>query len=137
MSNSKHESSAEGFVAFPVHSLVAAFHSKDAMHGVIDELTKNGFAGGDIRSFLGEEGIREMDFEGTSHGWISALLRYLQHIGPDRTYLDRYEKYLRDGDGILMVHAPNEKQKEIASNVMKKQSAHRVTYFGMLVIEEV
>ena len=137
MSESKHESNAGSFVAFPLHSLVAAFHSMDEMNGVIDELTKSGFAAEDVRSFVGEEGIQAMDFEGSSHGWISALLRYLQHIGPDRTYLDRYETYLRDGDGILMVHAPGEEQKQTAADIMKKHAAHRVTYFGMLVNEEV
>ena len=137
MSDTKQGSTAESFVAFPVHNLVAAFHSKDEMNGVIDELKKNGFADEDIRSFIGEKGIQELDFEGKSNGWIAQLLRYFQHIGPDRTYLDRYERYMRDGDGILMVHAPHEQQKQIAAEIIKKHSAHRVTYFGMLVIEEV
>ena len=136
MSETKRQPSKD-FVAFPVHSLIAAFHSTEALNEVVDELKKNGFADEAIRSFIGEEGIRELDFEGSAHGWIAELLRYLQHIGPDRTYLDRYEKYMRDGDGLLMVHAPDEKQKQIAADIMKKNAAHRVTYFGMLVIEEV
>ena len=61
----------------------------------------------------------------------------MQHIGPSRTYLDRYEKYMRDGDGILIVHAPHAEKRQIATDLMKEHSAHRVTYFGMLVIEEV
>ena len=137
MSESKSEAAAKGFVAFPVNCLVSVFHSVDALDLVIDELTKKGFAGEDIRSFVGEEGIQELDFEGSAHGWIAELLRNLQHIGPSRTYLDRYEKYMRDGDSILMVHAPQEEQKQIAADIMKKHSAHRVTYFGTLVIEEV
>src|SRR4051794_39825442 len=112
MRKSKCESGANDFVAFPLHCLVGVFHSIDAVNRVIDELTKNGIESEDIRSFIGEAGIRDLDFEGLAHGWISELLRYLQHIGPSRTYLDRYEKYMRDGDGILMVHAPHEKQKQ-------------------------
>ena len=131
------ETSDTDFVAFPIHNLVGVFHSADALNSVVAELEENGFAGDAMRSFSGEEGVKEMDFDGATHGRIAELLRYLQHIGPSRTYLDRYEKYLQDGDAILMVHAPNETQKQIAAEIMKKHAAHRVTYFGTLVIEEV
>ena len=137
MNNNERQSGANEFVAFPLHSLVAVFHSADELNVALGELKEEGFAPDEMRSFVGEEGMREMDFTGTAHGPFAELLRYLQHIGPDRTYLERYEKYMRDGDGILMVHAPQEQNKQTASEIMRKHSAHRVTYFGMLVIEEV
>ena len=90
-----------------------------------------------MRAFVGEEGMQQLDFDGTAHGSIAELLRSLQRIGPDRTYLERYEKYMRDGDCLLMVHAPQKQQREIAADIIRKHSPHRVTYFGPLVIEEV
>ena len=127
----------EDFVAFPVNSLVAVFHRVDSLNEVIEELTKTGFGRDEMRSFIGEAGMQELDFDGSAHGSAAELLRSLQHIGPDRTYLDRYEKYMRDGDSILMVHAPQKEQKQIAADIMRKHSDHRVTYFGTLVIGEV
>ena len=136
MGETKQEASGE-FVATPLHNIVAAFHSADSMNAAIGELEKNGFARADIRSFVGQEGMKELDFDGSAHGSMAELLRSLQHIGPDRTYLERYEKYMQDGDCILMVHAPEERQKKQASEIIRKHSEHRVTYFGTFVIEEV
>ena len=137
MSESEHESGGEGFVAFPMNSLVAAFHSVEAMDHVISELKNEGFDREEVRSFVGEKGMQQFDFDGSATGTIAELLRTLQNIGPDRTYLARYEKYMQDGDCILMVRAPKEQQKQIAADIMRKHSAHRVTYFGLLVIEEI
>lgn len=122
---------------FPTHSLVAAFHSVDAMNAAIDELSKQGFAQNEMRSFAGEEGMNKIDFDGTARGSAAEVLRSLQHIGADCTYLERYEKYMTDGDCILMVHAPQKDRKQIAADILRRHSAYRVTYFGMLVIEEV
>ena len=137
MNKSEHGLGTDGFVAFPIHSLVAVFHSVDALNKTISELTNAGFVRDEMRSFVGEEGMQQMDFDGSAHGSLAEVLRALQHIGPARTYLDRYEKYMQDGDSILIVHAPQDERKQIAADIMKKHSAHRVTYFGTLVIEEV
>jgi hypothetical protein len=137
MTETEHVKPPDDFVAFPIHNLVAVFHGSASMNSALSELETNGFAAKDIRSFVGQEGMNELDFDGSGHGSLATLLRSLQHIGPDRTYLERYEKYIRDGDCILMVHAPKKDQKQIAADIMRKHSAHRVTYFGALVIEEV
>lgn len=124
-------------MAFPINSLVAAFHEIDSMRRVVSELKENGFAHEDIRSFVGQEGIEQMDFDGSANCSMAELLRSLQHIGPSRTYLERYEKFMQDGDSLLMVRAPEEQRKELAADIMRKHSPHRVTYFELMVIEEV
>jgi hypothetical protein len=127
----------EDFVAFPVNNLVAVFEDVESLNATVNELQGNGFAEDEIRSFVGEEGIAKLDFDGSRHGPLAELLRYLQHIGPDRTYLERYKKYMQDGDSLLMVNAPKQDRREAAAEIMRKHSTHRVTYFGPLVIEEV
>jgi hypothetical protein len=136
MNESDLDSTGDDFVLFPIHSLIAAFHNVDSLKEVMRELKKNGFASGDMRSFVGREGMQELDFDGSAHGSMAELLRSLQRIGPDRTYLERYEKYMLDGDSLLMVRVPQEKRKQLAADIMRNHSPHRVTYFGMLVIEE-
>ena len=134
---SENSAAAEDFVATPRHHLIAAFHGVDTLKQAISELKEAGFPREEVRWFIGEEGLEDMDFDGSSHGSGAELLRYLQSIGPDRTYLERYEKYMQDGDCLLMVYAPESEQKETAAGILRKHSAHRVTYFGTLVIEEV
>lgn len=128
---------SDDFVVFPIHSLIAAFHDVESMRAVIGDLKENGFARDDVRSFVGQEGMAQMDFDGSANGTMAELLRSLQRIGPDRTYLERYEKFMQDGDCLLMVRAPQEQRRQLAADIMRKHSPHRVTYFGMLVIEEV
>ena len=137
MSESELEPGTGDFIVFPANSLVAVFHGVDMMSVAVNELKEEGFTSGDMRSFTGQAGMDGMDFDGSGHGRAAELLRYLQHFGPDRAYLERYEKYMSDGDSILMVHAPATSQKDIAANILKDHSAHSVTYFGTLVIEEV
>jgi hypothetical protein len=125
------------FVATPLNNLIAVFHDVDALNAAINDLKENGFANDKIRQFIGEEGVRAMDFNGSGHGLAAELLRYFQSIGPDRTYLARYEEYMKDGDALLLVYAPKTEQKQTASDILRKHSAHRVTYFRPLIIEEV
>lgn len=132
--NSKNKNS---FVATPLDNLIGVFHDAAELDTAVLELKNAGFPEQALRSFVGEEGIREMDFDGSGHGIGAELLRYLQHIGPDRTYLERYEKYMRDGDALLMVHAPEKESRMSAAEILRKHSAHRVTFFGPLTIEEV
>ena len=77
----------DDFVAIPRHNLIAAFDELEAMHEVIDELKKNGFTRDEMRTFIGDEGMQQMDFDGSGHGTLAQLLRSLQSVGPDRTYL--------------------------------------------------
>jgi hypothetical protein len=137
MSDSESVTSSEDFVSTPLHNLIAVFHDADSLNAAVKDLNEKGFTNDEIRSFIGEEGMRAMDFDGSSHGFAAVLLRYFQNIGPDRTYLARYEKYMQDGDALLMVFAPEQERKQVAAGILRKHSAHRVTYFGALVIEEV
>jgi hypothetical protein len=137
MNENKFGTVSDDFVAFPLNSLIGAFHDAKLLKGVIAELKQNGFETEDIRSFVGEEGIEQMDFDGTASGTLAELLRYFQRIGPGRTFLDRYETFMKDGDSLLMVRAPKEQRKQLAADIMRKHSPHPVTFFGMLVIEDV
>lgn len=125
------------FLTYPIHNVVGVFDDQSAAIAAVDELTSHGFADKDIVIYHGAEGGERIDFEGTRHGTISTLIRSLQHVGPDRTYLDRYEKYLQDGDSIVMVRVATKGRKQSAADVIHKHTVHRVTYFGLFLIEEV
>ena len=60
MSELERGSAEEEFVAFPLHCLIAVYHGVGELDMAIDELTRNGFGDGDIRKFIGEEGVKEL-----------------------------------------------------------------------------
>ena len=125
------------FLTYPIHNVVGVFNDRDTATAVVAELISHGFAEKDIVRYHGTEGEDKIDFEGTRHGTLSTMIRALQHIGPDRTYLDRYEKYLHAGNSIVMVRVMTKGRKQSAAEVMHKHAVHRVTYFGLFMIEEV
>ena len=125
------------FLTYPIHNVVGVFDDRDTARAVVAELLSHGFAEKDIVRYHGTEGEDKIDFEGTRHGTLSTMIRALQHIGPDRTYLDRYEKYLHAGNSIVMVRVMTKGRKQSAAEVMHKHAVHRVTYFGLFMIEEV
>ena len=127
----------DAFLTYPIHNVVGVFDNRAAARAAVDELISHGFAEKDIVRYHGTEGEEKIDFEGTRHGSLTTLVRALQHIGPDRTYLDRYEKYLHAGNSIVMVRVGNKGRKKSAADVMHKHAVHRVTYFGLLMIEYV
>jgi hypothetical protein len=126
----------EGFVKYPLHKVVGVLETVEALERCIEELREHRFKNEDIETFYGDEGVEKIDLEGTRHGTMGKLLRIMQHLGPDRTYVERYEKYLRDGDAIIMVHVTNSGRKGMAAEVIHKYTHHRVTYFGLLMMEE-
>ena len=125
------------FLTYPIHNVVGVFDDRTAARAAVDELISHGFAEKDIVRYHGTAGEEKIDFEGTRHGSLTTLIRALQHIGPDRTYLDRYEKYLHAGDSIVMVRVATKGRRQSAADVIHKHTVHRVTYFGLFMIEEV
>ena len=75
MSESERErgTSSDDLIVFPLHSMITAFHDLNSMKAAIGELKQNGFAPDDIRSFVGQEGIEQMDFDGSAHGSMAEL----------------------------------------------------------------
>ena len=60
-----------------------------------------------------------------------------QHVGPDRMYLDRYERHLHDGHCMILVSVTNQVRKERAARILHNHTNERVTYFGLLSANEV
>lgn len=127
----------EGFLTYPIHKVVAVFEDRDAIDAAVEELKQHNFPEHEIEALCGIEGEKQMDFTGTRHGALTTVVRAVQHIGPDRTYLERYEKNLHEGHCLIMVRVTNKLRKAMAAEVLHKHTQQQVTYFGLLVIEEI
>ena len=126
----------DDFLTYPIHKVVSVFEDPDDVIAAVDELQSSGFSADDIEAFCGWQGQKRMDFEGTSHGVWTTFVRAMQHVGPDRTYLDRYEKHLRDGHCMIMVSVREKRKKERAAKILHAHTPERVTYFGLLMADE-
>ena len=132
----ENDSAHYDFLTYPLHKLVSIFESEGKMNAAVDELRANGFPDEVIESFCGVAGEHRMDFTGEEHGFWTSILRNAQYVGPERTYLDRYERHLRDGHCMVMVSVTSRIRKERAARILHHHTNERVTYFGLLSAKE-
>ena len=127
----------DDFLTYPIYKVVSVFTDPDEVQACVAELQAKGFLAEDIEAFCGWEGQKRMDFAGTRHGVWATFIRAIQHVGPDRTYLERYEKHLQDGDCMIMVSVRNKERKAKAAEILHTHTNERVTYFGLLAADEI
>ena len=127
----------DDFLTYPIYKVVTVFEQPENVNAAVEELTANGFTIDDIEAFCGYQGEKRMDFDGTRNGVWATFIRAIQHIGPDRTYLERYEKHLSDGHCMIMIRVEKKERKAKAAEILHKHTSEQVTYFGLLAASEI
>lgn len=128
---------ADDFLKYPLYKVVSVFTEKMEVMPAIDELRASGFASEDIEAYCGWQGAGEKTYPETTHGIWDNFIHAASHVGPSRTYLERYEKHLQDGDCIISVKVANKEQKAAAAEILHRHTDERVTYFGLLSTDEI
>lgn len=127
----------DDFLTYPIHKVVSVFTDPNEVGVAVEELQANGFSMDDIEAFCGWEGKSERDFEGTKRGVWASLIHAGRHVGPARTYVARYEQHLQDGHCMIMVKVTKKDRKEKAAEILHRHTNERVTYFGLLMADEI
>jgi len=129
---------ADEFFAYPMYKVVSVFQEPDSIAAAVEELQGAGFSGNEIEAFCGWQGLREaIRYNGVKPGVWENFLHAAKHVGPPRIYLERYERHLQDGDCIIMVRVENKAQKAAAAEILHRHTNERVTYFGLLMADEI
>lgn len=129
--------SEDDFLTYPVHKLVSVFDDPDSVAAAVTELQSNGFLMEDIEAFCGWKETNSRSFEGTRPGVWDTIIHAGRHVGPARTYIERYEKNLQDGHCIIMVAVTKPHRKQLAADILHRHTDERVTYFGLLAASEI
>ena len=125
-------------LAYPLYKVVSVFTEPERVVAAVEELQDNGFGGDAIEAFCGWQGLNEArDYAGTKPGIWEHFVHAAKHVGPDRTYLERYEKHLQEGDCLIMVKVDNKEDKARAAEILHLHTNERVTYFGLLMADEI
>lgn len=128
---------ADDFLKYPLYKVVSVFTEKMEVLPAIDELRASGFSSEDIEAFCGWQGANQKTYAETTHGIWENFLHAAGHVGPSRTYLERYEQHLQDGDCVISVKVSNKEQKAAAAEILHRHTNERVTYFGLLSMDEI
>ena len=127
----------DDFLTYPIHKLVSVFENPDDVAAAIAELRANGFSMDDIEAFCGWENKGERHFEGARPGVWDTILHAGRHVGPARTYIERYERNLQDGHCIILVKVTKKERKHRAAEILHRHTKERVTYFSLLMADEI
>ncbi len=124
-------------IGYPTNRLLGVIDDPGAAAGAMADLQASGIATRDLEILRGEEGADRMDGTGEVAGWLGRLRRAF-----DFTLMDQlvdfaaYERALRDGRAVVMVHVHGDAPKDAAHQVLKRHGAHFINYYGRFATEE-
>ena len=124
-------------VGYPTNRLLAVIDDAADAAAVLADLKAAGFADRDLEILRGEEGADRMDGTGEVSGWLGRLRRAF-----DFTLMDQlvdfatYERALRDGRAVVMVHLHGDGPKAKALDLVKRRGGHFINYYGRFATEE-
>jgi hypothetical protein len=125
------------FIKYPRYQVVSVFPDSTKVEAAVSDLRGNNFSSDDIEAFCGWESTDPKIFEGAKPGVWNQFIHAAKHVGPERIYIERYERHLRDGDCLIMVKVANKEQKASAAEILHRYTDERVTYFGLLAADEI
>jgi hypothetical protein len=124
-------------IGYPTNRLLAVIDDPAQAAAALAELQASGLATRDLEILRGEEGADRMDGTGDVSGWLGRLRRAF-----DFTLMDQlvdfaaYERALRDGRAVVMVHVHGDGPKEAAHQIVKRHGGHFINYYGRFATEE-
>jgi hypothetical protein len=124
-------------IGYPTNRLLAVVDEPTAAAAAMAELQANGVATRDLDVLRGEEGADRIDGTGDVSGWLGRLRRAF-----DFTLMDQlvdfavYERALRDGRAVVMVHVHGDAPKAAAHRIIKGHGGHFINYYGRFATEE-
>ena len=124
-------------IGYPTNRLVAVIDDPADAARAMAELTETGIAARELELLRGNEGADRIDGTGAVSGWLARLRRAF-----DFTLMDQlvdfaaYERALRDGRAVVMVHVHGDAPKSAAHGILKRHGAHFINYYGRFATEE-
>ena len=124
-------------IGYPTNRLLAVIDEAAEAAAALADLKAAGFIDRDLEILRGEEGAHRMDGTGEVSGWLGRLRRAF-----DFTLMDQlvdfatYERALRDGRAVVMVHVHGDEPKARAHQILKRHGGHFVNYYGRFATEE-
>lgn len=120
----------ESFGAFkPVHHVVIAFPSEDALDAALEDLRGEGVRLEDITRYRPEEMIAQADRELQGASPVAA-------VGQELNLVRAHRELAESGHHFLVVPAKGSEQIERVARIARQQGATRAQRYGRMIIEE-
>ena len=124
-------------IGYTTYRVVGVLDDPAEAAAALADLKTAGVSDRDLEVLRGQEGADRMDGTGEVSGWLGRLRRAF-----DFTLMDQlvdfaaYERALRDGRAVVMVHVHGDAPKEAAHQILKRHGGHFINYYGRFATEE-
>ena len=126
---------ADHFVVRPTNVLMALLPGREQTDRVLAALHGAGGRFTGVKVMHGNRGLRILDWRGEHHGFRARLQRRFQKLTYDDAILGLYSGGLRAGEFLLYIPAAPQ-DRTFLSDLVRREQAHGVYYFGFSTAEE-
>jgi hypothetical protein len=128
---------SDRFIAYPERAILAVIDDASAAAAAVHDLRDAGFDPSAITILEGTDGAARIDGMGRANGPVARLRRLLAFTVMDQLPdFILYERALRDGRSVLLVHAPEDSNKRRAHEILRGHGGHFMNYYGRFATEE-
>jgi len=123
-------------IGYPTNRLLGVVDDPAEAAAAMAELGASGLATRELDILRGDEGADRMDGTGEVAGWLGRLRRAF-----DFTLMDQlvdfavYERALRDGRAVVMVHVHGDAPKISAHQILNRHGGHFTNSYGPFATE--
>jgi hypothetical protein len=107
------------------------------VRSAVETLAGAGVAHGDLATYAGEDGIRQVDAQGVYSGGLKHIVRGLQRWTVEGDHLRQYEGELARGHRVLEIHANGRRRRDAIVQILRNHGAHFINAYGPWTIESV
>jgi hypothetical protein len=124
---------------YPVNHVVGVLDSPADASAAAGALAAGGFLSSEIHVACGSDAAAALRATTGRTGIVDAAIRIARRLGLADDEMEvkaTYEKALADGRFVLIVDAPTETRKELATRLLSEHNAHAVAFLGRYSIEK-
>jgi hypothetical protein len=124
---------------YPEGNVVGIIDTLEQLEPAIEALLNNGFLRSEIEVVYGEAAAERLAASTGRTGLTDLAMRLVTALGmPDDETIVKthYERALRDGHFVVLVLAPTEERKNLATRLLEGHGGHFVNFLGSSTIEK-
>ena len=125
-------------IRYPTNAVLGVIDRREQLDALLAALMAGGFLQSEIEVAVGTAAADAIHAS-TGRGGITGLaLRIADRLGAQDEEMElksQYEQALRDGHLVLVVQAPSDTRKALATRLLREHGAHSVNAYGRFTIE--
>ena len=130
-----HESTGQ----YPVNHVVGVVDTPAEARAAAEALTGGGFLASEVHVACGSDAAETLRATTGRTGLANVAIRIAQRLGVANDEMEvkaAYEKALAEGRFVLVVDAPTDTRRELATSLLREHNAHAVAFLGRYSIEK-